>query len=95
MNMVSWRRGKLSTILILIQMALVSLFYFFVEYGDTANAHAPENSLDPDKHGADPTNNVLKAIYPSKYVDNRGAVYSWTLLRALDMLLLNKLQHCR
>ena len=67
--MASWRRGKLATILILIQMALVVLFYCFVEYGDTANAHAPQNSLDPDKRGADPSNNIVNAIYPSKYVN--------------------------
>lgn len=61
-----WKRGKLTTILVIIQVALIVLFAIFVRYDEAADASAPVHSKPRTMGGADPDNNPVKSYYPSE-----------------------------
>lgn len=59
-----WKRGKLTTILVILQVALIVLFAIFVRYDEAADASAPVHSKPRTMGGADPDNNPVKSYYP-------------------------------
>ena len=61
-------RVMFGAVLLGFQVIFVVLFGILVDYDQSADAKDPVNSRDVDKNGTDPTKNMVKDYYPSKFL---------------------------